>query len=123
MLSGSIKGLLTKFFRIDSLTEDLSGYVEARVELLKLEVREEVAKAITRMSVLVIIALLFVLFIIFMSIGFAFYLSQYFEIRAVGFFLVGGFYMILLLISMVLRKQIFQSLEKVLNNHLKNHKE
>lgn len=123
MLSDSIKSLLSKFFRIDDLTKDLSGYVEARVELLKLEVREEVAKALTRVMVLGVIVLLSVLFIIFMSIGLAFYINNYFEEKSAGFFLVGGFYLLLLMISIIFRKQIFQFLESSLSNHLKHQKE
>ena len=47
----SISEALSKFFRFDSLAENLSGYVEARVELLKLEVREDVAKVPERAGV------------------------------------------------------------------------
>jgi signal transduction histidine kinase len=117
--TGSIKAALNKFFRLDTLTEDLSGYVEARVELLKLEVREEVAKAITRVMVLGVVILLLVLLVVFLSIGFAFYFNQYFEEKYAGFFLVGGFYLILLLLSMLLRKQLFYLLERLFSNHLK----
>lgn len=120
---GSIKDIITRFFRLDNLTEDLSGYVEARVELLKLEVREEVAKALTRVMVLGVIVLLGILFIVFLSIGLAFYINQYFEEKYTGFFLVGGFYLILLLLSFGIRKQLFHSLERLLTHHLKHHKE
>ena len=39
-----IKDSIFKFLRLDNLVENLSGYVETRIELVKLEVREEIAK-------------------------------------------------------------------------------
>lgn len=120
--AGSIKDILIKFFRLDSLTEDLSGYVEARVELLKIEVREEVAKALTRAMVIGAIVLLGVLCLLFVSLGAALFINQYFVDTYAGFFLVGGFYLILLLLSFGFRKKILQVLERALNNHFKNHK-
>jgi uncharacterized membrane protein YqjE len=123
MFASSIKDILSKFFHLDSLTENLSGYVEARVELLKLEVREEVAKAITRVAVLGVIVLLCVLFIVFLSLGLAVFVNQYFEAKYIGFLLVGGFYLLLFALALSMRKQIFQSLEHLLSNHLKHHKD
>ena len=117
---GSIKDVLARFFRIENLTEDLSGYVEARVELLKLEVREEITKAITRVMLLGIIVLFCVFIVLFLSIGLAFFVNQYFEKKYLGFFIVGGFYLILLLISLGMRKQLFHILERLLNNQLKH---
>jgi uncharacterized membrane protein YqjE len=121
--TGSIKDALARFFRLDNLAEDLSGYVEARVELLKLEVREEVAKAMTRVMVLGVIVLLCILFIVFLSIGLALYINQFFEEKSIGFFLLSGFYLLLVLLSFGFRKRLFHSLEKLLANHLKHHKE
>ena len=121
--TASIKELLSRFFHLDSLTESLSGYVEARVELLKLEVREEVAKAMTRVMVLVVIGLLGILFIIFVSMGLALLINEYFEFKYTGFFFVGGFYLILFLIAFAMRQQLIQAMERLLNKQFKTHKE
>jgi ABC-type sugar transport system permease subunit len=121
--SASIREALSKFFRLDSLADNLSGYVEARVELLKLEVREEVARAMTRVMVLGAIIVLGILCIVFASLGLALYLNEYFDGRYTGFFLMGLLYLILFVLSMVMRKQLFQSLERLLTNHLKHHKQ
>jgi uncharacterized membrane protein YqjE len=120
---GSIKESLAKFFHLDSLAENLSGYVEARVELLKLEMREELAKAMTRGMVLGIIVLICIFFTGFISLGLALYLNEFFTEKYTGFFLIGGFYLILLLASLLMRKQFFQLLERLINKNLKNPKE
>ena len=120
--TGSIKESLAKFFKLESLTEDLSGYVETRIELLKLEVREEIAKAISKVVLLGLIVLLIIMILTFFSIGAAFFINQYFTQKYIGFFLVGGFYLTLLLLGFLLRIQLFHTLEKLLSRHFKNHK-
>ena len=121
--SGTLKDVLSKFFHLDSLMENLSGYVEARVQLLKHEVREEVAKAMTRILVLAALVLLAILVIVFFSLGLALYLSQVLGAEFAGFLVVGGFYLLLLLLSIVMKKQLFQSLERFLNRHLEHLKD
>ena len=41
-----LKDTLAKFFKVDSLIENLTGFVETRVELLKIEVKEDFAKGL-----------------------------------------------------------------------------
>jgi uncharacterized membrane protein YqjE len=116
---GSIREFLSKFFRIDSFIESLSGYLEARVELLKLEVRDDVANVISRAVVFVIIACLALLFILFFSLGIAIFLNRYFEENYTGFWIVAGFYLILVAISFAFRKQLFRQTNKFVKDHAK----
>ncbi len=122
MFSNSILEAISKFFKLDSLKENLTGYVEARVELLKLEVREDVAKVITRALVLGVIFFLAFLFIIFFSLGMAHFLNRYFGENFIGFWIVAGFYLILFAVSLAFKKQLFQNLERLFKDRLK-HKE
>jgi hypothetical protein len=41
-----IKDTIFKFLRLDNLVDNLSGYLETRLELFKVEVREDVARGI-----------------------------------------------------------------------------
>ncbi len=118
----TIREAFSKFFRFDSLTENLSGYVEARVELLKLEVREDVAKVITKALVFGVIIFLASLFILFLSLGIAFFLNRYFNEDFLGFWIVAGFYLALFVASIVFRKQMFKNLERIFKDKLR-HKE
>jgi uncharacterized membrane protein YqjE len=105
---GSIKESLSKFFKIDSLIESLTGYLEARVELLKLEVREDVSKIISQALVFSLIFCLSLMLILFISLGVALFLNRYFEENYLGFWIVAGFYLILVVVSIVFRKQLIQ---------------
>ena len=117
----TILEVLSKFFKFDNLKENLLGYAEARVNLLKLEIREDVAKVITRALVLGVIIFLALLFIVFLSIGIALFLNRFLEENYFGFWIVSGFYLILFLVSISFRKQIFQYFERVFkegNKHM-----
>ncbi|MEQ8425085.1 MAG: phage holin family protein, partial [Cyclobacteriaceae bacterium] len=73
-----IKDSIFKFLRIDSLVDNVSGYVESRVALLKIEIKEDVAKVISRGLVHGTIILFAFLFLIFLSLGLAEYLNTFF---------------------------------------------
>jgi uncharacterized membrane protein YqjE len=118
--TSSVLEALSKFLKLDGLIENVSGYVEARVQLLKIEVREDVAKAMTRALMFGVILLFAFLFIVFFSIGLALFLNRYFHDSFIGFWVVAGFYLLLFLLAFAMRKQIHQKLEHLFNEKLKH---
>ncbi|NBP71103.1 MAG: phage holin family protein, partial [Cytophagia bacterium] len=62
------KESILKLLRLDSLVSNLTGYVETRIELMKLEVKEEIAKSLAKVSVLVIVIASLSLFVLFFSV-------------------------------------------------------
>jgi uncharacterized membrane protein YqjE len=112
--------MLSKFLKLDGLIDNVSGYVDARVKLLKIEVREEVAKVITRGLVFAVLFLIGFMFIVFLSIGMALILNQYFTNDFSGFLIVSGFYLFIFLIAVIMRKQIHIKLEHLFSEKLKH---
>lgn len=107
-----LKEILLKFFKLESIVSNITGYVEARVALVKMELREELAAVISRSLIVVIMMLIGFLLVVFLSIGLAGYLNTLFEGNYAGFFIVGGFYGLLLLLMIVFQKSLLASLEK-----------
>jgi hypothetical protein len=107
-----LKEVLLKFFKLESIVSNISGYVESRVALVKMELREEVASVISRSLIVIIMMLIGFLLVLFLSIGMAGYLNTLFEGSFAGFFIVGGFYGLLLLMMIAFRKSLLTSLEK-----------
>lgn len=114
-----IKDTIFKFLRLDNLMENVSGYLEARVALIKIEVREEVVKVLSRGIILITILFLAVLFLFFLSFGLAEFLNSVFEDSFSGYWVVGGFYGFSFLLVLIFRKQIDRSFEKKLNEIIK----
>lgn len=109
-----IKDSIFKFLRLGNLVENLSGYFETRVELMKMEVREEIAKVISHGLVIGFGLFLGLLFLVFISMGLANQLNVYFENSSTGFWIVSGIYGLAVLLIVVLRKKIGRLFEHYL---------
>lgn len=105
------KDSLSKFFKVDTLINNLTGYVETRVELLKIEVKEELAKNTSKAILYFLIGLLFAMFILFLSMAIALLISSHLGGFA-GFLIVGSFYLLTGFILLIFRKKVFVKLEK-----------
>ena len=111
-----------KFLRLDNLFSHLTGFLETQAALLKIEVREEVTKILARGLVLGSILLMAFLFLLFLSVGLAHYLSGFFQKAYIGYWIIAGLYGLPCLLFLLFRKPISKSFEKYFAKHLK-HKE
>ena len=116
-----LKDTLSKFFNVDGLLSNLTGYVETRVELLKIEVKEDVAKGLAQAVSYLFIAFIFALFLTFVSIALAMLLGQRLG-NIAGFSIVGLLYLIAGLILWFSREKIIARLEHTLSLLLKKKK-
>lgn len=110
-----LKDTLLKLFKLDGLVNNLTGYVETRIELLKYEIKEDMARAIAKVSILLLLAVFFIFFLLFASAAVAHKIGESLGSFA-GYAIVAGFYLALLLLIVLLREPISKSLEKKLKN-------
>ncbi|MBL7863585.1 MAG: phage holin family protein [Cyclobacteriaceae bacterium] len=103
---------ILKFLRLDSLVQHVTGYVEARIELMKVEIREDLAKTIARAIIVVTLMLVGFLILLFLSIGLAHFISSYLQSAYLGYWSVAGLYTLLFLIVIVFRQSIYEYFEK-----------
>ena len=108
---GERKGLLS-FLNIDSIFETLSGYVEKRIGLFKMELKEDLALSAARFLVVLIMGLAFFMIILFLSLGGAVLLNSMLDSNTLGFFLVAAFYVVLV-IGFILLKDSLKIEEKL----------
>jgi uncharacterized membrane protein YqjE len=107
-----ISETILKFLRLDNFVHHLTGFVEARMELLKAEIREDIAKALSRAMVTVALFFMGFLFLIFFSIGLAHFINRYFSDSFAGYWLVAGIYGAIFLILLLFRKSILSYFEQ-----------
>jgi uncharacterized membrane protein YqjE len=105
-----LKETISKFFKVDSLLSNLSGYVETRAELLKVEVKEDMARGLAQGVGYLFIAFIFALFITFLSIGVALVLGGSVG-NVAGFSIVAAFYFLTGVILWFSREKIISKLE------------
>lgn len=104
--------------RNDSLVGNLKGYLDTRIDLVRLEVQEKVKLAFVGTVHGAAMALIGLMFLIFLSIFAGLALNEAFDSSFWGFGAVAGFYLVLLIIFLVgVDKKLFQGLaDKLLNN-------
>ncbi len=116
-----LKDTVLKFLKLDSLVEHITGYVEARIDLMKVEIQEAVSKVLSKALVSVVIIAFLTLFVLLISMALAFKLGE--SIGAFGgFALVAGFYLIIAIIAFLLRDAIASAIETKLQEVIKKTK-
>jgi hypothetical protein len=101
-----------KFLRLDNLVDNLSGYLETRLELFKIEVREDVAHVLAQALMIIAVLFLALLFLLFFSVGLAHFLNGYFSKPHIGYWIVAGIYGLPGLLFIIFRKKISLALEQ-----------
>ncbi len=112
---------ISKFLKLDGLFDSLSGYVEARIELLKIEIKEDVSKAIASALIFSLTATGFVFFIFFISIAIAIKLGEYVGAFQ-GYAITGGFYLLIALLIFIFRKRLITKIEEHIVSSIKTRK-
>ncbi|MBA4054676.1 MAG: hypothetical protein C0490_08200 [Marivirga sp.] len=116
-----LKDTLLKFFKMDNLIENITGYVEARIELMKIEMKEEVAKGLAKAFVFIVITAILTLFVLLISMALAYKIGEAVGTFG-GFAIVAGFYLFLGVILFLFRDPITGKLEESLTEIMKKKK-
>lgn len=90
---------------IASLIEKVEDYSKTTIELYKLKAIDHTAEVVSSFSVRVAIFLVVALFILFISIGFAWWIGEYLGKIYYGFFVTGGFYLLIVILLYTFRNQ------------------
>ena len=112
------KSKLFKFLRIDAIIENLTGLIEARMELAKLEIKEEVAKLGSRIVAAIVFSFLLVMIIIFFSLSIATLLNHLLDSMFLGYIIITGVYLLVLVLLIAFKAHIWlqQKIEGALIN-------
>lgn len=115
ILHKAMKDKILKLLKLDSLFENLSGYVESKIELFKVEVREEVVSILSKVLVALIIALCLFFCLILASLGLAYYLGTLVGMTG-GLLIVAGIYMLVLILLIAFREQVSEGIHAMVLN-------
>jgi uncharacterized membrane protein YqjE len=104
--------------RTDNLMGNLMGYLDTRIDLVRLEAQEKVKSAFVGTVHGVTLALIGLLFFVFLNLFVALLLNDVLDSPYWGFGIVAAFYLLLLVVFVVgVDKKLFQGLaDKMLNN-------
>jgi uncharacterized membrane protein YqjE len=108
------KGLFS-FLNLDSIVENLSGFVEKKIEIYKIEFKEEAARAGAKLVVMFVLALALFMAVFFFTVGLAAILNNVLESTYLGFLIMAGFYLLIVVVFIFLNRSfgINKSLEEM----------
>jgi glycerol-3-phosphate acyltransferase PlsY len=93
---------------LDNLRENITEYIETRLNILKLKAIDAAGKALSGIITAVLAALLGFFFIFFLSFSGAYGISQATGMPFLGFLCIAGFYLILLIVVVALKDKIIK---------------
>ena len=93
----------------EDLTDDSKAYLRSLLEYYRLDALKKSTKAIATLIRLAVKGLLLLLLFMFLSIGLSFLVGNYVQSVAYGFMIVGGIYLILLIIFAIIAKPLSES--------------
>lgn len=117
MLGNSI----SKFLKLDSLIEHLTGYVETKVALIKVEVKQDLAEGLGKAITYLLLAFALAMVILLLSIGVAIVLAQKIG-DFLGFASVALFYGIVAFVIFVNREKLSKKFTKDVSTTLNKKK-
>jgi uncharacterized membrane protein len=106
-----LKDSIIKFLKLENLVENLTGFVETRIELMKYEVKDDISKVAARAGLYLVISVMTIFFILFISLAVAMVLSE--KVGSFWGFSIVSFFYIAVAIALVLsRDTLTRRLEK-----------
>jgi len=114
----NLKDEIFRLLGIDTLLNSLSDYVDARVDLIKFEIREEITRHLSRLMVSLTLILLLLIAFTFLSITAGLVLNEITASSYLGFLIVSGAYLFIALVVYLLRGSIARSVQSGMKEKL-----
>jgi hypothetical protein len=108
---------------VEKLLENITRYLEARIELTKVDIQQKIAGAIVTGIQLGAISILILFTVLFASVGLANYLNTVIGNSFAGYLIVAAFYLVLFFIVKASHKAIQAKVEKMTDDMFSSKKE
>jgi len=108
------KKRFTDLFKVKNLFDSLMGYIDTKVELYKIQFKEEAAKVLVIAVFAIIFSMIGLLLILFLSLFVSEVLNSLFDSRYLGYLIICIFYLLLAVLVYLLRDKIPNTIKNML---------
>ena len=117
------KGILS-FLKLDGAIDHLIGIVESKIEIAKIEAKEELAELISKAAVFITLVFFAIVFFLFLNLALAIWLGKLLPHEFQGFLIVSAFYLLVFLVLLLIKDKIGfkEKIEDKLNTVFKSKK-
>ena len=112
----SKKKSLFNFLKLDSIIENLSGYIENKLEILKIELKEDAASLASQLILLIFLCTLALIILLFLSLAAGIVINLWLSSSYLGFLVIGSSYLLLLVVIIIFRNKL--KLESKIQSYL-----
>jgi len=112
--------LILKFLRLDSFIQLLGKYIDVKIDLLKSEIKHEIVQVLVKAGMMFMILIVSLVLLLFLSLGMVNFINDRLNNGFAGYWIVAGFYAILVLVMILFREKLTNYLLRVI---LKNKKD
>ncbi|MFO8146766.1 MAG: phage holin family protein [Bacteroidota bacterium] len=93
---------------IQELKDSVRSFAESNVEYYKLSLYKKVVKTATSLVTAVLIGFFGIFFLLFLSIAVAVHISAVLDQPSVGFYIVAGFYLLIIIFILVIGRKLIE---------------
>ena len=93
---------------ISNIKKDIEEYIEVKFDLLRLQTAENISRILSSSASIVIVVGLMCIILLFLSFAAGYFFASLLNSNGLGFLCVAGFYGLILVIFIILRKRIIQ---------------
>jgi hypothetical protein len=93
---------------INKVKDDIRDYIEVRFDLLRLQIAENLSRILSKTATIVIMGYLLFFILLFLSLAAGYYCATLLGSNELGFLCVAGFYTLILILFIVLKKKIIE---------------
>ena len=93
---------------IGNIKKEILDYLDVKLDLIRLHTAENLSRLLSNTSTIAIIGYLLFLILLFLSFAAGYFIASRLHSNELGFLCVAGFYILVLVIFLFLRKQIVE---------------
>ena len=93
---------------IDNIRKEIQEYIEVKLDLVRLHTAEHLSRILSNASTMAIVGYLFFFILMFLSFAAGFFIGSLLHSNEAGFLCVAGFYVLVLIVFLIFRKQIIE---------------
>lgn len=91
---------------IEKIRKDLQEYVEVRLDLIRLQTAESIARMMSDTAKIVVVGYILFFILLFLSMAAGYLFAELFDSYTMGFLSVALFYLIVLILFLIFREKI-----------------
>jgi hypothetical protein len=99
-----------KMFNLEGITDNVKGYFDSKIQMLKLEAQEKISGIITTILVMVLVLFMGMMTLVFFSLALGNYLNSLFDSSYIGFGILALFFLVLVIVVILSKKLIYKAI-------------